>query len=294
VAASPAISITPELRARLRGLRFDTRLRANAGGFGQHAGRNLGAGLEFERYRAYEPGDEPRRVDWKLYARSDRYFVREATRESPLTVWAVLDATASMAQADRLRPDYAKLDAAKLLIACLGEIAANHGDALGVIAVGGDALTYVPAGSGARHRERLLRDVAGVTCGGAWPAAPRLRPIWERVGAEAAVVILSDGFDAGVTELAARLAAARRQVLSLGLVSAEERDFPFAGGFVFRDPETGRELRVDADRTRDEFLARFSASRSALVRELAASGIRHVDHCIDRPPDLALGRLLQA
>jgi uncharacterized protein (DUF58 family) len=291
--APPAMSVTPELRARLRALRFDARLRADATGFGRHAGRSLGAGLEFERYRAYEPGDEPRRVDWKLYARSDRFFVRDSTRESPLTVWALLDTTASMAQADRARPDFAKLDAGKLLIACLGEIATRHGDAFGVIAVGGDAIHCLPAGAGPRHCERLLQAVARFTSAGEWPAVSRLRAVWERIRAEATVVMISDGFDPGVAQLAIRLANARRQVLSLGLVSVEERDFPFDGGFVFRDPETGRELRVDAGRAREEFLARFAAARAALVRELAASGIRHVDQHLDEAPDRALGRLLR-
>jgi len=288
------ILIPPDLRVRLRSLRFDGRFRARERGVGQHAGRSLGAGLEFEQYRAYEPGDEPRRVDWKLYARSDRFFVRDATRESPLTVWVLLDATASMAQSDRARPDYTKLDAAKLMIACLGDIAANHGDAFGVIALGGKSLRHVPAGSGARHRDRLLQSVERLTCGGEWPAPARLRPLWEQVGADAVVVAISDGFEAGVAQLAARLSAARRQVRFLGLVSAEERDFPFTGGFTFRDPETGRELGVDGDRIRDEFLARFQASRAALGRELAASGVLHVDHCLDEAPDVALRRLLQS
>ena len=79
-----------------------------------HASRSRGAGLEFAQYRGYEPGDEPRRIDWKLFARSDRYFVREAERDSPLTLWIVIDASASMALADRARPDFSKLEAAKL------------------------------------------------------------------------------------------------------------------------------------------------------------------------------------
>ncbi|PSD26643.1 DUF58 domain-containing protein, partial [Stenotrophomonas maltophilia] len=66
--------------------------------------RSRGAGLEFAQYRAYEPGDELRQIDWKLYARSDRFFVRESERESPITVWLLLDATASAGQADRAAP----------------------------------------------------------------------------------------------------------------------------------------------------------------------------------------------
>jgi uncharacterized protein (DUF58 family) len=289
-----AILIPTDLRARLRGLRFGGGLRARGRGLGQHAGRNLGAGLEFEQYRAYEQGDEPRRVDWKLYARSDRFFVRDATRESPLKIWALLDATASMGQADRPRPDFTKLDAAKLMIACLGEIAGNQGDAFGVIAVGAEASAYVPAGTGARHGDRLLQCVDRIRCGGGYPAPARLRSLWERIGAHDAVVTISDGFEPGIVQLAAGLATARRQVLFLGLVSREERDFPFAGGFLFRDPETGQQLGVDAEAARDEFLARFKASRAALGRELAASGVVYVDHCLDDSPDVALRRLLRS
>ena len=84
--ASPDF-IPPDVRARLKGLALSARFATGGHGFGQHASRSRGAGLEFAQYRAYEPGDEPRQVDWKLYARSDRFFVREAERDSPLTAW---------------------------------------------------------------------------------------------------------------------------------------------------------------------------------------------------------------
>ena len=129
--------IPPDVRARLRELRLVARAGAGGVGLGQHASRSRGAGLEFAQYRAYEPGDEPRRIDWKLYARSDRYFVREAERDSPLTIWLLLDATASMRQADAARPDFTKLDAAKTLAACVIELALRQGDRFGLITTGG-------------------------------------------------------------------------------------------------------------------------------------------------------------
>lgn len=285
--------IPPEVRARLRGLRFDSAFPASGLGLGQHLGRSRGAGVEFEQYRAYEHGDEPRRVDWKLYGRSDRFFVRDATRESPRNVWVLIDATASMAQADALRPAYSKLAAAKLLGACLAEIAAAQGDSLGLIGIGGAGLQLVPAGVGNRHRDRLLLALERLSCGGVWPAAPAtLRPVWERIEGDSTVVMLTDGFDDALPELALRLAAARRHVLSLGLVSCEERDFPFEGGFVFRDPESGAECRVDAAAARADYLARFTRARAELARRLAQGGIRHIDHCLDEAPDVPLRRLL--
>jgi uncharacterized protein (DUF58 family) len=286
--------IPPDLRARLRGLRFVSPLIANGSGVGQHSGRHRGAGLEFEQYRAYEPGDEPRRVDWKLYGRSDRFFVREAARDSPLTVWVLVDATASMAQADAARPHYSKFAAAKLLAACLSEIAVTQGEPIGLIALSAAGVQLVPPGTGTRHHDRLLVALDRLTCTGAWPGESTLAPVWERIALDSLVVILSDGFDPALPSMVGRLAAARRQVLSLGLVSCEERDFPFAGGFIFRDPETGEECRVDGEAARNDFLRRFAHARAELMQRLAQSGVRHVEHVLDEPPDLALRRLLSA
>lgn len=284
--------IPPEVRSRLRGLRFANRLHANGLGLGQHRGRSRGAGLEFEQYRAYEMGDEPRRIDWKLYSRSDRFFVREATRDSPLNVWVLLDATASMAQADAARPDYSKFTAAKLLAACLAEVALLQGDAIGVIGITGDRVQLVPAGVGARHRDRLLIGLEGLVCGGHWPGEASFTQVQERVAVDSLVVLISDGFDEGLPVLAQNLAATRRQVLSLGVVSCEERDFFFAGGFIFRDPETGAQCRVDGAAARADFLIRFAAARRELKDRLAQSGVPHVEYYLDEPPDVPLRRIL--
>lgn len=286
------VLIPADLRSRLRGLRFAARHPAIGLGLGLHRGRSRGAGLEFEQYRAYEPGDEPRRVDWKLYARSDRFFVREAARDSPLSVWVLLDASASMAQADAARPAYSKFAAAKLLAACLAEVATLQGDSCGIASLSSAGLTLAPSGSGARHRDRLWLGLEPMRTQGEWPSEAQLAPLWERIAPETLVVIISDGLDAALPVFAARLAATRRQVLSLGLISCEERDFPFEGGYAFVDPETGAECRSDGAAVRAEFLARFAAARAELARQLAQSGIRHVDHCLDEAPDVPLRQLL--
>ena len=92
-------------------------------GHGIHAGRERGAGVEFSEYRAYAPGDEWRRVDWKLMARADRYFVREAERDSHVAVWLVLDATASMLEPSRSIDGLTKLQYARVMLACVAAIA---------------------------------------------------------------------------------------------------------------------------------------------------------------------------
>ena len=283
--------LAPELRARLKGLRLATRLTPTGQGIGQHASNSRGAGLEFAQYRAYEPGDEPRSIDWKLYARSDRYYVRDATRDSPLNACVLIDASASMAQADRARPAYGKLDAARTIAACIGDIALQQGDRFSFTAIGGDGVTGVPAGNTLRHRDRFELGLQALRAQGRVPARDGLRVLWERIPAASLVVLLSDGFDDDVVEVAERLARTQRDVISIQLITADERDFPFDGGHLFEDVEAGVERLVDASGVRSDFLARFGAARQALARRYAASGIRHVEHFLDQSPAQVLRTL---
>ncbi|MDH5824435.1 DUF58 domain-containing protein [Luteimonas sp. RD2P54] len=286
--------IPPEVRPRLRALRIRPRRAAGGRGIGAHHSRSRGAGLEFAQYRAYDPGDEPRQIDWKLYARSDRFFVREAERESPLTVWVLVDASASMGQADAGRPEWTRLDAARALAACIAEVAMAQGDACGLVALRAAGPQLVPPGTGPRQRDRLLLALRSVTADGGFPDPERLAPVWERVAPDDMVVLLSDCFDGDCVALAERLAAARREVLAVQVLTAEERDFPFREGRRFIDPETGEELLGDGAALRDEFLQRFGAAQRALQARFDAAGIRHAGYVLDRPLDEPLRRLFGA
>lgn len=286
--------IPADVRARLRSLRLATRRTADAHGYGVHRSHSRGAGLEFSQYRAYEPGDELRQVDWKLYARSDKFFVREAERDSPLAVWLLLDASASMGQADAARPAYTRLDAARALAACAIELALRQGDRFGIAGVGGDGVRLSRAGTGPRQRDRCLLELQNLSAVGAWPDEAGLRPLWEQIGAGALVLLLSDCFDEGVVALAERLAAARREVVAIQLLTADERDFPYRGGHRFRDTESGDEVLGDGAALRDDYLARFAAARAALGRRFDAAGIRHAGYVIDQPLDAPLRELFAA
>lgn len=283
--------IPPDVRARLKDIMLTARFAVGGHGFGQHSSRSRGAGLEFAQYRAYEPGDELRQVDWKLYARSDRYFVREAERDSPLTLWILVDATASMAQADAGRPDWSRLDAAKSLAACAIELALRQGDRFDLAALGGDGLRVHTADTGPRQRDRCLLALQAIAARGTWPHESALQPLWERIGAGSLVLMIGDGFDEASVRLAERLAAARREVVGIRILTVGERDFPFRGGYRFRDPESGGEVLGDGEAVRDGFLERFGAARNALTARLAASGIRQVEYVLDEAPDLPLRRL---
>lgn len=282
--------IPVDVRARLKALRLQARRISGAQGIGQHQSRSRGAGLEFAQYRAYEPGDEPRQIDWKLYARSDKFFVREAERDSPLVVWCLIDATASMAQSDAARPEWSRLQAAKALTACVIELALKQGDRFGLIAVNDSGLVIVNAGSGTKHRDQCLLELHRLRAQGAWPKEAQCRPIWERIAANTLVLLFSDDYDEACVSLVERLAVARREVLSIQILTVEERDFPFQGGHRFRDAETDTELLTDAAASRSDFIEQFSIARRTLSLRFAASGINHVEYVLDQPLDAPLRR----
>jgi uncharacterized protein (DUF58 family) len=291
---TPSDLISPALRARLRDLRLLPRQAAAGQGLGLHSSRSRGVGLEFAQYRAYAPGDEPRRVDWKLFARSDRYFVRESERDSPLELWLLVDATASMAQADAAHPGHSRLDAARTLAACCIELALRQGDHFGLAALSDQATSFVPRGSGPRQRDRCLQEMLRWRAQGAWPSAAQSLPLWERVAPASLVIVLSDGFDEAAIALAERLAAARRDVVLIQILTAEERDFPFRGSRRFVDPESAEEVLADPAMARAEYLQAFAAARQALRARLTASGIRLATHFLDQPADAALRTLFGA
>ena len=286
--------IPADVRRRLKSLRLVTRRAVGQHGIGLHQSHSRGAGLEFAQYRAYEPGDELRQIDWKLYARSDKFFVREAERESPVAVWILMDASASMGQADATRPDYSRLDAAKSIAAAIAELAMQQGDRFGAMALGDGGLTLLPPATGLRQRDRLLLDLLNVRPARGFAPESQLGPVWERIGAHDLVILLSDCFDEGAVALAEKLAAAGRETLVVEMLTVAERDFPFDGGYRFRDPETGEELLADGAALSAEFLARFAEARAALHGRLEAIGIRHAAHVLDEPVDLPLRRLFAA
>jgi uncharacterized protein (DUF58 family) len=279
------LDLPPDLRTRLRRLSITPRRPAVLASAGQHASRNRGGAQEFAQYRAYERGDDLRRIDWKLYGRSDRFFVRDAERESPVTLWLVLDASASMGQADLKTPDWSRFDAARRLAASLVEIALHQGDRFGLVIETATGPIVVPPGAGARQRDRVLLTLAPITPGGIALWDRDVGVYGERFGPNDLILILSDGFDEACVGAAERLALSGRDVVMIRVLMADERDFPFDQGYRFNDPETGTQLVGDGPALRRDFLLRFAQARQALSDRLDAHGVRHAEHFVDRPAD---------
>jgi uncharacterized protein (DUF58 family) len=284
--------IDPRVAASLRDLELAARRVVAGLLFGVHPSRAPGAGLEFSRYRSYQPGDDPRRVDWKLYARSDRYFVREADTETSVTVRLVLDASASMAQVEA---GVTKLDYARLLAAALALLVVRQGDAVGLVVVDGAGPAVVPAQRGQRHLHRLLRTLERVAPAGAWPGWSRLERTLTAGGRRSLTVVLSDlcEREEEVRTAALKLAAMGDDVMLLHVLARADLTFPYQGGVTFEELETGRRVAVDADAARAAYRERLTSELRTLRAVLADAGVDYDAVTLDEPPDRALRRLLQ-
>lgn len=276
---------------------------------GHHASRRLAAAAEFSQFRAYEPGDDPRRIDWRLYARTDRYYLREAQVERDVTVRFVLDATASMT-APAPPPDGAaagKFETARLAAAALAYLAHLHGDRVVLAVVGGagsrgdrggfggsagDAWSTGDAGD--RRLGGFLHALERAEPGGAWPAPDELLPrLASRRGREL-IVVLSDVWERGdeVRRTLAALSALRHEVLLLRILSPAEVDLPGGDDTVFEDAESGVRIAVGGAAARAAYRARYAAHREELRRDLLAAGVALTELRTDQPLDAALRALL--
>jgi len=214
--------------------------------------------------------------------------VREAEEESPVAVWMLLDGSASMAQADRATPDWSRFDAARLLCLCIAELAMTQGDRFGWMILQESALGVADPRAGRAQAGRMQVELSRLDAAGAFPDDTTLAPLWQRIGRHDLVLFVSDGFDEGGIALIERLAKAGREVLAIQVLTVEERDFPFDGGFRFRDQESGAELVSDGVALRETFLSRFGAAQTALSARLDKAGIRHATYVLDEPIDRPL------
>lgn len=217
-------------------------------GHGIHAGRERGAGVEFSEYRAYAPGDEWRRVDWKLLARADRYYVREAERDSHVAVWLWLDASASMAEPSRGMAGLDKLKYARAVLACVAAIAQRQGDAFGLIVCGGGKVQFTPAARGPRQMQRVLAQLSRAGAAGSLPPAETLRASLHFARSPSLIFAASDFLEwpSAQSEALLRLRHMRHDVRALCLNTDAECDAGFEAGSTWRDPEHGDGLfRLD-------------------------------------------------
>lgn len=236
-----------------------------------------GVGTELALVRPYVPGDDVRRIDWNVTARTTEPHVRVDQAERVLVTWLVLDASASMrfGTADRR-----KADVAEGVAIAIGHLATRRGNRLGVVAFGGATPRTLPPTQGRAGLIGLLAALreSGVEAhGGAASLGAALAHAAARARQRALVVVVSDF--RGPRDWRRRLldVAARHEVVAVEIRDPREQELTDVGLLWLVDPETGRQLRVDtrSRRLREQFAAAAAQERAEVARALASVGARH-------------------
>ena len=284
--------LTPELLHGLRNLSLAARQAAEGFLNGAHASRRHGAGMEFSQYRPYQPGDDLRRLDWRLAARSDRYYLRESEIDTSLTVHLLLDASASMNHRDDngLR----KLDYARLLLGALAYIATQQGDAVGLSILSPAGLRHLAPRADARQLPRLYHALETAEAAGRFPTAETLAPLMAR-RQRALTVCVSDLYEEGqeINALLTRLRATSGDVLLLHLMAHNELQFSHSGAVTFRDLETGQTLQIDAAAQRATYQQQLEQWLRDTAQNARRQGFDY--HLLDtsQPLDVAMREFLR-
>ena len=277
----------------LSSLPLRARCLADAVGAGRHRSRRRGASVEFADYRDYYPGDDLRRVDWRLLARTDRAHIREAHEETPMRVLLLLDVSSSMSYASR--PGLlTKLDFARSMLAALSLLIRRQRDACGIGLLAGELTGYLaPSTSPGR-----LRSVWSVL---ETPTLDRQTPLarilWQAADAapRACLFVIASDFFEEPDEIASfvrRLHFEGHDALALQVADPQEEDFTFLDPSQFQDPETGLQLPLDPPVVAAAYRAAFAAHRTRLHEIFVENGFAHLALRTDTPPLAALGAYL--
>ncbi|HSJ15467.1 MAG TPA: DUF58 domain-containing protein [Longimicrobiales bacterium] len=276
--AARADLLQPQELAALGGLEFTARQVVEGFIAGLHRSPHRGFSVEFAEHRMYQPGDDLRYIDWRMFGRSDRYYIKQFEEETNLRAYLLVDASASMAWSSSPETLPSKLWYAKQLAASLALLLLRQGDAAGVVGFDDRTRAHVAARGGRRQWAELLRTLEHLPAGGRTDAGSALRDIAGRLRRRGLVILISDLLvDPPSTRLALRYLRHRgHEVLVFHLLDPGERELPGAGDVRFYDSETNDELPVSVADLRIEYREAVTAALAEWRTELVPQGIDYV------------------
>ena len=286
--------LDPAVLARLGTMELKARTVVEGFLSGLHRSPYKGFSVEFAEYRQYLPGDDLATLDWKVYARTDRHYVKKFEEETNLECHLLLDVSASMAY--RGGAPMSKLEYGSVLAACLGFLMHRQRDAAGLIAFDDRIVARHPAGARAGHLHGLLLMLEAVRPGRQSDAARPLRQLAEALTKRSLVVFISDLLESPKPVLKGlqHLKFRGSDVIVFQLLDPHELTFPFDRPSRFRDVETSEELLGDPASLRPAYLRELGALTSRYDRELRGAGIDFVQLDTSKPLDFALLAYLAA
>ncbi len=221
-----------------------------------------GPGMEFSQYRSYQPGDDLRSLDWKMFARSDRYYIRESEIETSIGVRFLMDASGSMNHMDG---SFSKLEYARYLAASLGYLAHLQGDAIGLYVFNDEGLFSLPTRRDHQHVARFFYQLEQINATGNFTEAINYKDIFSGGQKRELLVFITDLYQQNeeIDRLLDSLVSLRHEIIVFHVMGKNEMELDYKGFATLEDFETGKTIRIDTAESKkaykeklNEFLAR--------------------------------------
>lgn len=284
---SPSRFLDPAVIGRLGTM--ELRARTIVEGFlsGLHRSPYKGFSVEFAEYRQYLPGDDLASIDWKVYARTDRYYVKKFEEETNLECRLLLDVSASMGYGSQ---GVTKLEYGSYLAAALGYLAHRQRDAVGFIAFDDGMVSMLPASARPGHLKAMLVTLERLTLGRQSNVSRPLHQLAEALTKRSMVVLISDLLDdpAPVIRGLRHLRFRGTDVVVFHVLDPAELTFPFERPSRFRDLESADELVAFPAQVREGYLQQMRGLIATYERELRAVGVEYRVMDTSQPLEFAL------
>jgi len=252
---------------------------------GLHRSSRVGLSLDFAEHRPYQPGDDLRRIDWRVYGRTDRFYLKTYEADTNADVVFALDASASM---DYGSDGITKFDYARYLVASLAWLSQRQGDRVGLVTISSDVLDVVPPST--RHLNLILHTLARAKAGGSGQIPRTLDKAAQLRSRTGVVVFVSDCYEepAVLRRALGGMRSRGNDVVVFHVIDPAERDLPWSAPANFEDAESGERMPLRPDELRSRYREIFEAHRAELLREFGRERIDYAPLETDQPLDGAL------
>ena len=277
--------LDPAVLARIGDLELVARNAVAGFLHGLHRTPRLGVSGDFAEHRPYQPGDDIRRLDWRVYGRTDRFYVKECQADTNTSVVVAVDASASMGFGSGA---VTKFVYARLLAASLAWFSQRQGDRIGLMTFTEQVVDYVPCST--RHLRHVLHTLERARPAGRGAPIEGIRAVADRLGRSGVVVIISDwyGDPVQIRDALSGIRVRGHDVIALHVIDPAERTFPYEEPAPFEDLETGERLSVVPAALRDRYRERMAEHLEALDTEMTSYGVDYSRFENSDPLDVAL------
>jgi uncharacterized protein (DUF58 family) len=283
--------VDPHVLARISNLELLARVVVEGFINGLHRSPNLGASMDFAEHRAYMPGDDIRRIDWRLYARSDRYYIKEFEADTNANFSVLVDVSKSMSFSSR-KDGMTKLDYARYIAACLIYFSSKQRDRVGFASFAEDIITYVPPS--AKHLTVILHELDRMTTGVRGTLGPPLRKLSESFRRRSIICLISDLYEdpPSIIEAINQLRGKGNDIMVMHVLDPAEIEFPYDDPSNFQDLESDERIPVVPGQFSEKYRALIQQHITSLGKLFGESGVDYAVFDTSKPLDDALFRFL--